>query len=384
MEVHSNATSSLPTADTIVTSSDLWYVGLLIQVGAMLCGCLGKQCWRLAALAAPGPVCQVVWRSPRSIILYLCGGLLTLGEPPLETCSLTFAPASIIAASSGLAIVWNVVLAPCTLGEKLTSIRLGAAATIVLGTCLVGVFGPHDEITRTSEEYIALLAQPSAIIYYSLLFLAIVGIAIYVFLNRGQPKRNAVPAIIFSALLLGSNQVNMKVVSELLQCSLDAEREDCGSWEIYVFGFAGVLFAAVGLLNLAYTLRDTEALDTITAYQGCVILVAAVSSMMVLEEQAENTQVRILFYTLSLILILLAVAVLTLREADLLQKLVHRDIVDVPVEPECYERCARVVRKHADALAGGGKLEPSSLKPTEQGKTESTQLLTDPLHRTQK
>lgn len=115
-----------------------------------------------------------------------------------------------------------------------------------------------------------------------------------------------------------------------------------------------------------------------------MILVAAVSSMMVLEEQAQNTPVRILFYTLSLILILLAVAVLTLREADLLHKLVDRAIVDVPVESECYERCARVVRKHADALAGGGKLEPSSLRPAEQGKTESTQLLTDPLHRTQK
>ena len=267
MEV-TNATSSLPTAETIVTSSDLWYVGLLIQVGAMLCGCLGKQCWRLAALAAPGPVCQVVWRSPRSIILYLCGALLTLGEPPLESCSLAFAPASIIAASSGLAIVWNVLLAPCTLGEKLTSIRLGAAATIVLGTCLVGVFGPHDEIIRTSEEYIALLAHPSAIIYYSLLFLAIVGILIYVFLNRGQPKRNPVPAIIFSALLLGSNQVNMKVVSELLQCSLDAERDDCdSSLVIYVFAVVGVVFAAAGLLTLAHTLRDTEALDTITAYQ---------------------------------------------------------------------------------------------------------------------
>ena len=61
--------------------------------------------------------------------------------------ALSLAPMSIISTCAGLSVAWNVLLAPCTLGEQLTKVRVGAAAAIVAGTICMGVFGPRPGMT---------------------------------------------------------------------------------------------------------------------------------------------------------------------------------------------------------------------------------------------
>ena len=92
----------------------------------------------------------------------MVGFLLTAIEPPLDSYALTMAPVSVISTCAGLAVVWNVVLAPCTLGEQLTQVRVGAATAIVLGTLSMGVFGPHAEVRYSTEQYLGLICGVAA------------------------------------------------------------------------------------------------------------------------------------------------------------------------------------------------------------------------------
>ena len=105
----------------------LWWCGLLIEFASSLSGTLGKQSWRLAALAAPGPLCPAIQRSRAALWLYVLGAVLTLVEPPLDSVALTLAPVSIISTCAGLSVAWNVVLAPCTLGETVRRAQPAAA-----------------------------------------------------------------------------------------------------------------------------------------------------------------------------------------------------------------------------------------------------------------
>ena len=120
----------------------------LIQLVDALC----KQCWRLAALAALERTMRgACWHRRTARGLYLLGTMLWLGGAGGEMAANNVAPQAIVSSLGGaLAIMWLIVLSPCLLGEKLTVLRLGCAAVLVLGTALVGVFAPRSERTASA------------------------------------------------------------------------------------------------------------------------------------------------------------------------------------------------------------------------------------------
>jgi hypothetical protein len=130
----------------------LWYLGVLLEVLTTFLGIAGEQLWRLAALVAPGALSSAL-RSPRALYLYVAGVVLIIFELPLEGFAFTLAPYSVLSACAGLGVAWNVILAPCLLGEQLTMVRTSAAAAIVVGTILSGVFGPHQEVRTCSRAH---------------------------------------------------------------------------------------------------------------------------------------------------------------------------------------------------------------------------------------
>ena len=91
---------------------------------ATLAGAGGKQLLRYAAVSRNG------WFYP----LGLC--LTAVIDPAFDLAAYSFAAQSIIAAMAGLTVVWNVVLAPFTLGEKLTPSRKLGAALICIGVLI--------------------------------------------------------------------------------------------------------------------------------------------------------------------------------------------------------------------------------------------------------
>ena len=132
-----------------------WPIGLLLDAVATLAGTGGKQLLRHAALTGKHRY-------------YALGLILTaVIDPIFDVAAYTYAAQSIIAAAAGLVVVWNVLLAPYTLGEALTRERKLGSALIFAGTLLVGVSGSHAEVERTPAQYLSLFARPEACAYYA-------------------------------------------------------------------------------------------------------------------------------------------------------------------------------------------------------------------------
>ena len=86
---------------------DKWIIGVLLDCVATLAGAAGKQLLRFAA----------VKQTPCYYVLGLC--LTAVIDPAFDLVAYSYAAQSIIASMAGMVIVWNVLLAPITLGEEL-------------------------------------------------------------------------------------------------------------------------------------------------------------------------------------------------------------------------------------------------------------------------
>lgn len=62
-------------------------------------------------------------------------------SPVLEVVSFGFAPQSTLAPLNGLALVWNTLLAPFTLGESLTANRVAACSIITASMVAIALVG---------------------------------------------------------------------------------------------------------------------------------------------------------------------------------------------------------------------------------------------------
>ena len=111
-----------------------WVLGVGLDAVATLTGTVGKQLLRYAATT------RNPWYYPLGLFFT---GII---DPIFDAAAYSFAAASIVTACAGLVIVWNVLLAPYTLGEPLTPSRKWAAALICVGTVLTGLFGNHVEV----------------------------------------------------------------------------------------------------------------------------------------------------------------------------------------------------------------------------------------------
>jgi uncharacterized membrane protein len=134
--------------------NNLWYVGVLLDAVATLAGTGGKQLLRYAVVS------NNAWYYPLGLV---CTAII---DPAFDISAYSFAAQSIISPMGGMVVVWNVLIAPCTLGERLTYSRKLGALLIVVGTVCVGLFGNHNDVDRSVDEYLALFARGEAIAYY--------------------------------------------------------------------------------------------------------------------------------------------------------------------------------------------------------------------------
>ena len=137
-----------------VRSDDLWFVGVFLDAIATLAGTGGKQLLRFAVVK------NNVWYYPLGLV---CTAVI---DPAFDVSAYAFAAQSIISPMGAMVVVWNVAIAPCTLGEVLTRTRKVGAALIIFGTLFVGFFGNHNSTERTVDEYLETFARPAAVLYY--------------------------------------------------------------------------------------------------------------------------------------------------------------------------------------------------------------------------
>ena len=288
-----------------VTPSEFWWIGVLLDMIATLAGTIGKQLLRYAVLT-------------KEMRYYPLGLFFTaVVDPVFDLSAYSFAAQSIIAPCAGMVVVWNVLLAPYTLQEKLTASRLIGAVLVCIGTVIMGLCGNHDEVDRTVAEYIALFSRPAAIIYYAL-FTLYCGAMTYVILRKGRFASS------FAQVALGGsfagNMFTTKAVVEMADCFRDYDRtaeeiEGCSPNPFlgptpYLFASVSLALACISLWLLAVGLRDFEALYMITVFEGFMIISGAVSGNVVMNEAAHQQTYELVLYAMSIGIILCGLYVL--------------------------------------------------------------------------
>ncbi|EOD25471.1 hypothetical protein EMIHUDRAFT_237702 [Emiliania huxleyi CCMP1516] len=250
-----------------------WPIGLLLDAVATLAGTGGKQLLRHAALTGKHRY-------------YALGLILTaVIDPIFDVAAYTYAAQSIIAAAAGLVVVWNVLLAPYTLGEALTRERKLGSALIFSGTLLVGVSGSHAEVERTPAQYLSLFARPEACAYYAS-FAAWIAVCAARLCRVGAGKVERGFLVAAAAGSLGGNTFTTKAASELLASgAADPECDGCPFRSPAFYLLAGctaatastalLLLGLVRALDFHTVLREHDALFAITVYSGFYILSGA-------------------------------------------------------------------------------------------------------------
>jgi len=246
----------------------VWAVGIALEAVATFAGCIGKQCLRYAVLS-------------QNNSFYIIGVVLVaIIDPIFDLSAYTFAAQSIIAPCAGMVIVWNAMLAPVFLKEKLTRGRILATTIVAIGTVCTGLFGSHDEIDYTLDDYVDLFLRQAAMFYY--FCFAVFVVAVCVVYRSGSPTIRACCKAGLGGALAG-NSFATKAAVELSICLLPKHQSFVGctpnpfliSMAPYVFILLSISISVIAILLLALSLRDQDALYMITVYEGCMVTTGA-------------------------------------------------------------------------------------------------------------
>ena len=286
----------------MVSESSHWWVGVLLDMLATLAGTVGKQLLRLAAVSG----------DTRYYPLGLfCTAVI---DPAFDLSAYSFAAQSIIAPCAGMVVVWNVLLAPYTLKERLTPSRLRGAILICVGTIVVGLFGNHNDVDRSVKEYLELFSRPVAVVYY-VAFVAYSVAMVHVILRRGRFASNVALGALGGSL--AGNMFTTKAVVEMADCLYDSGKSEDGcepnpftTPTPYLFAFVSLSFATAALYMLAVGLRSFEGLFMITVFEGFMIIFGALSGLVVMGEGEGQLALSLLGYALGIGLILLGLGIL--------------------------------------------------------------------------
>mmetsp|Transcript_16168 Transcript_16168/g.36921 ORF Transcript_16168/g.36921 Transcript_16168/m.36921 type:complete len:259 (+) Transcript_16168:1-777(+) len=229
---------------------------------------------------------------------------------------------------AGLVVVWNVLLAPFTLGEVLTPTRKWGALLVVIGTACAGFFGNHSAHDLSVDEYLRVFSRPLAVLYY--VCFAVISASCVYFLKHGSHYAKGFAAGAWGGLLAG-NMMTTKAAVEMIKCvwlhsgdPVGAMNAHCLSnpfytpWP-YLFIVISLSLACSALYLLSMGLRSFEALYLITVFEGFMVISGAVSGNLVLNEKEGHPPALMALYFCSVLLILAGLYVLSSGE--------HRAIV---------------------------------------------------------
>lgn len=276
-------------------------IGIGLDAVATLTGAVGKMMLRHAAVSGN------LWYYPFGLFF------TAFIDPIFDVAAYSFAAGSTVTACAGLVIVWTVIFAPCTLGEPLTRARAAAAVFIVAGTVGTGVFGTHEEVDHTAQEYIALFTRPAACCYYALLAAAIAAL-IRLSAACGDRRLSGFYLSAVAGLVAG-NTFTTKAAVEMMECAAPSAPAPCqdspfSSPCLYLLWLCSLCSSGGALVLLAYAERATEALPAVTVFEGFLIVSGSVSGNLVLAEAEGQTAGALAGAFCSMVLILIGLAVM--------------------------------------------------------------------------
>lgn len=260
-------------------------------------GTVGKQVIRLSE--------TVKKKSPTASKPLFTAGIIinTLVGPIIDMAAYSFAAQSLIAPFGGLDVVWNALLAPYVLQEKLTPQRVYGCGLICLGTAMAGAFGSHTDKEYSIESLEELLVNFRVLAYF-VVFFAWYLMNVMWLMKRpiGDPIRGI--SLGATAGTITGNMFCVKAAVELIQASIhDGKGEYWLHWMPYVMLLGAVFFAITNVFYLTRGLQEFEALFMVTVYEGSMIVSNCISGSVVLLDLKELEAWRIALYCLAVLIV---------------------------------------------------------------------------------
>ncbi|CAD7930857.1 unnamed protein product [Amoebophrya sp. A25] len=231
---------------------------------ASMGGTAGKQLIRAGALLER--------RAPaRGRIASVSGLVLTtVVGPVLDLGAYMFAPQSMVAPFSGLDVVWNAMLAPFTLGEKVTTPKAVAIGMVFSGVFSTLFFVRHEEPDYTADYMRELVVSWRAFIYL-LCLLAFLGWNILWVQRKYKSgdNRRGLSLGVTGGFLAGT-MFCVKLVGEIIQDCANASEGFGDRLAGLVFG--AIFFSVMNIRFMALGMREFEVLFMVTIYEGSIVV----------------------------------------------------------------------------------------------------------------
>mmetsp|Transcript_62701 Transcript_62701/g.161355 ORF Transcript_62701/g.161355 Transcript_62701/m.161355 type:complete len:421 (+) Transcript_62701:78-1340(+) len=289
-------------------SNNLWYIGVLLEIVSTMSGTIGKQLIRLSELRKR--------KSPHLANMAFYSGIVvnTAVGPIIDMAAYSFAAQSLIAPFGGLDVVWNALLAPFILNEKMTFRRGLGCALIVAGTSMAGAFGNHTDSEYTIEYIEETVVNVRVLVYFCFFFL---WFLVNRFFLMQQPVGSSIRGVSLgcTAGTLAGNMFCVKASIELIQRSIhEGEGEIWLHWLPYVMLAGAAFFALSNVVYMTKGLQEYEALFMVTIYEGSMIVSGCVSGAIVLLDLRGLEPWRVGVYWLGVLIIVVGMYVIFSQE----------------------------------------------------------------------
>jgi len=349
------AIGSIPAANP---SRNTWPIGVALELVSTLSGTIGKQLVRFSTLA------EETGRHKFGHLAFVTGlALNTLVGPIVDMAAYAFAPQSLIAPFGGLDIVWNVLLAPFTLGEKVTPRRCFAVLLIFVGTVVSAIFGDHVEYEYTVKTIKGMLLRWRVVGYLVLLALWVLFNILCLMRSRNVLVRGISLGV--TAGSIAGNMFGVKMTAELIKTSIvEKSWSALTSWVPYVVLLFAVMMAVSNVIFLTKGMREYEALFMVTIYEGTMVVVNCLSAFVILGEMNDVAASR-LFAWVNCIFAIVCGMILLISGEDVRAK--HED------ELENTEMLLNVAEQGASKSQTSSSLSRSSEDDEEGGGEERSE-----------
>ncbi|CAK9065151.1 unnamed protein product [Durusdinium trenchii] len=225
--------------------------------------------------------------------------------PLAEVSAYAFAPQSLLAPLDGFDVIWNILLAPYTLGESISSAKVMGTGLVFAGAVSAPMFGPHNKPPETMAS-LRMKFLSRNFFGWALVCLAL---AIFGFVTLPPPSRDSRIALRGLMLAMGGGFVAgqrffLSSTATVIHTSFDEGDWDMWNYPLAYFIVGGMFFVAImNAILLNKGLAEFEAMFMIPTFVGTSIITTAVSAAVILKETATLIWWRLLGYWFGIMLV---------------------------------------------------------------------------------
>eukprot|EP00930_Biecheleria_cincta_P095553 TRINITY_DN87502_c0_g1_i1.p1 TRINITY_DN87502_c0_g1~~TRINITY_DN87502_c0_g1_i1.p1 ORF type:complete len:439 (+),score=60.48 TRINITY_DN87502_c0_g1_i1:142-1317(+) len=276
------------------------WIGVALMLGKTLIYVIGLQITSYATrgttdpelAAGSGRESQILCRL---FLLRIFGMTLFMAIGPLiEVMSYSLAPAALLAPINGVGVVWNILLAPVTLGEQWSQLKVIGTTMVFLGSLSAPILGPEVVAAETFEEMQEQFVSLRFVLYAAIFVLcfALGWVAVRRMQDCPGSAHRGGDCNVLRGVLLGTGGGVMSGQTYFLSAAatLVTSCIQTGDWSAwlhwlpYVIVIGAVTCAVLNAILLNVGLAEFEATFFVPMFSGSGIMAACLSAALVLQE----------------------------------------------------------------------------------------------------